>query len=134
MSTNLLLTKPTGVQKTPVDVVPLPFCFNRGVLMGGGISPAILRAVVDLTISDIFPSKKGDLLDWDDLMPHLLFTYASAYYYINKSMNDCAISKGKPVLPVSDDDIINRVNRLGVMTPKDIECGFTDRQIMKPNL
>jgi hypothetical protein len=124
---DMLLTKPSGIQKGPTEVIPRFFDFRREVLDGGALDPRILRAVVDLTISKTFPMEKGvpGLINWDDFYPNQLMTYASAYNQLNKSMNHKAISKGRAILPVSDDEISELVSLTGMLSPKDIESGFS---------
>lgn len=84
---DLILTKPSGVQKNKHDVVPLPFSFHRHVLSGGALDQHLLKAVINLTIAETFPKTGGhQLVDWDDLYPNQLLTYASAYHRRSKSV------------------------------------------------
>jgi hypothetical protein len=122
-----LLAKLDGVQRGRMDAPPMPFDLKQQVLDGGALDQKILRAFINLSLKDVFPDVgKGSkpLFAWESVYPHEIFTYISMYNTLNSAMNKKAISNGQPLLPVLDEQIIDRVDRVGIMTPREIESKY----------
>jgi len=132
---NMLIIKPSGVQDTKLEVAPVPFNFERSVLSGGAMEPSVMKALVNLCFSEMFPPPKSNaLFDWKDIMPHHLITYVSMYNTLNQSMNTSATSKGRPILPVQDSRLVERVSVSGMLSPKDIERNFVRPAMNTPSV
>lgn len=132
---NMIVIKTSGIQSSKLKVAPTPFDFERSVLSGGAIEPRIMRALVDLCFSEMFPTPNSNaLFDWKEIMPNHLITYVSMFNILNKSMNDNAISKGRPILPVQDSKLVERVRITGMLSPKEIESKFSGPKINSPTM
>jgi hypothetical protein len=120
-----ILVRPDGVQSTKMDAAPLPFDFERSVLLGGAYLPHGARALCQLFMLDMFPNNKGkNLFKWESLTPHVAITIAATYHTLNSAVNSGAIRDGVSFLPVNDTDITQKLERTGIMTPKQVETRY----------
>jgi hypothetical protein len=131
---DLMIVKLDGVQRGKTEAPPTPFDFKRSILNGGAFDANIARAVIDLSMKDAFPLPSGDsIFDWDALMPHEAISFVAIYDSLNKTMNKNAIKEGKGFLPVTDAQVKERVDRQGLMSPKEIEKKFA-KNAMRPQI
>lgn len=132
---NMIVIKTSGMQRTKLEVAPTPFDFERSVLAGGGMDHRLMRTLVNLCFSEMFPPPKGNaLFDWKSIMPHHLITYVSMFNILNKTMNSGAVAEGRPILPIQDSKLIERVNITGMLSPKEIESKFGGPSLKAPTI
>ena len=126
------VVKGSGIQKSMLTVPPTPFDFEKNILAGGPLEPSVLNALARLYLVDMFPEKpQNNLFSWSNVRPHELITFVSVYHSLNQTMNAGAIKKNQPILPITDQKVKERVQRIGMMSPLEIETRY-NKEALKP--
>lgn len=128
----MIIVKTDGIQKGRLDAPPMPFSFEREVLSGGPLNQALFGFMLNLSFKDMFPDNQGDsLFKWNALMPHEAITFVSIYHTMNEAVNQNAVKEKRPILPISDRQIKERKEKIGVLSPKEIETRYP-QGVFKP--
>lgn len=124
-----VIVKGTGLQYDLKEVAPESFDFERDVLHGGVWEPAAARLLLDLSFREMFPINEGrNLFLWDDLRPHVAFSIAKSFLQVNRALNKDAVDTGNH-RPVTDDMILEKIKKNGVMSPKEVETDYAPRSL-----
>jgi hypothetical protein len=117
------IVKGTGLQFDLQDVAPLPFDFKNDVLRAGVWEKHSAALLLNLFIKDMYPLNNGvNIFFWDDLKPHVAFSVVNAAMQVNVMNNREGVSV--PYKPVTDEVVLARLQRNGIMSPKEVELNF----------
>lgn len=121
----LFVVNGDGTQVSPKEAAPLYFDFEKEVLSNATMNNKLSLFFIRMALKQTFPNKQGKgLFTWEDLMPNQMVTYVSSYHLLNDKLNRSAISDGRSIMPVLDSQIKDRQERLGFMSPKEIETRY----------
>jgi hypothetical protein len=115
--------KPMGVQRKKVEVDIYPFDYKERILSQDLVEGAATSYLVNVFLRDMFPEPKGKnaLFSWNDLTRNHAITFLSAFHTLNSLSNKDTVVTNQPYVNIGDMDIAKRVERSGIMTPKDIQ-------------
>lgn len=118
-----------GIQESEDSARPIPFSVEDKLLAGGVFDKDIHRALVAMFLKDMFPiSDKNSLFDWS-IAPNAIITYVSFVHDMNIGVNKQNLQNGRRLVEIPDAEVVKKVNRLGVLTPFQIEEKFVSRNL-----
>lgn len=111
-----------GAQKSLDHAVPIPFDFERNIIMGGGYDMHVARTLYKLIFERMYPSNPNapSTFDMASLTPHLAVSVALNYNRINTTLNANAVEKGIGFKSVSDTVVAEKLKVTGIMSPKEV--------------
>tara|TARA_B100002003_G_C13794924_1_gene392810 strand:+ start:74 stop:481 length:408 start_codon:yes stop_codon:yes gene_type:complete len=126
--------RPNGVQKSKLKVGVMPFNYRDRILSRWQVQSEATEFLMNTFIMEMFPEKKGgrNLFSWEAITRNHAITYLSAFHTLNTLVNKDAVSHNKPFADVTDEDIQDRVERSGVLTPLEIRKRYP--LVSKPSL
>ncbi|OUV22599.1 MAG: hypothetical protein CBC55_03565 [Gammaproteobacteria bacterium TMED95] len=126
--------RPSGVQKSKLKVGVMPFDYRDRILSRWQVQSEATEFLMNTFIMEMFPEKKGgrNLFSWESITRNHAITYLSAFHTINSLINKQAVLHSKPFVDVTDEDIQERVERSGVLSPLEIRKRYP--LVSKPSL
>jgi hypothetical protein len=119
-----------GLQESENAASPIPFSVEDRLFAGGLFDKGVHKALVAMFLKDLFPEPTKDpLFRWDNIAPNAVITYVSFVHDMNMSINKENLKEGRRMVSIPDVEVKKKADRMGIMTPLQIEDKFVSRHL-----